>query len=70
MRCFRSQHLLDDNTWSTRYIIPKIDHCSNSSTQGTLVGLYFNVENYGMNLFYDQINTPQEDIHFRNITIT
>ena len=30
---FRNQLLLEDNTWSTRYNIPKNDRYSNSSTQ-------------------------------------
>ena len=36
---FRIQLLLEDNTWSTRYNIPKNDRYSNSSTQWTLVNL-------------------------------
>ena len=35
MGCFRIQLLIDDNTWSTRYDIPKNDRHSDSSTQGT-----------------------------------
>ena len=36
---FRIQLLLEDNTWSTGYNIPKNDRYSNSSTQWTLVNL-------------------------------
>ena len=32
---FRIQFLLEDNTWSTRYNIPKNDRYSNSTTQWT-----------------------------------
>ena len=67
---FRIQLLLEDNTWSTRYNIPKNDRYSNLSTQWTLVNLNFTVENYGIRLIYDQIDTPHADMCFSNITIT
>ena len=67
---FIIQLLLEDNTWSTRYNIPKNDRYSNSSTQWTLVNLNFTVENYGIKLIYDQIDTPHADMCFSNITIT
>ena len=67
---FRIQLLLEDNTWSTRYSIPKNVRYSNSSTQWTLVNLSFLVENYGIRLIYDQIDTPHADMCFSNITIT
>ena len=67
---FRIELLLEDNTWSTRYNIPKNDRYSDSSTQWTLVNLNFTVENYGIKLIYDQIDTPQADMCFSNITIT
>ena len=67
---FRIELLLEDNTWSTRYNIPKNDRYSNSSTQWTLVNLNFTVENYGVRLVYDQIDTPHADMCFSNITIT
>ena len=70
MGSFRVQLLLEDNTWSTRYNIPKNDRYSNSSTQWTLVNLNFTVENYGIRLVYDQIDTPHADMCFSNITIT
>ena len=34
---FRSQLLIEDNTWSTRHNIPKNDRYTDSSTQSTLV---------------------------------
>ena len=67
---FRIELLLEDNTWSTRYNIPKNDRYSDSSTQWTLVNLNFTVENYGIRLVYDQIDTPHADTCFSNITIT
>ena len=42
---FRIQILLEDNTWSTRYIISKNDRYSNSSTDWTLVNSNFTIEN-------------------------
>ena len=67
---FRIQLLLKDKTWSTRYNIPKNDRYSNSSTDSTLVSLNFFVENYGIKMIYDQIDTAHADMSFSNITIT
>ena len=67
---FKFQLLLHDSTWSTRYNIPKNDRYSNSSNQWTLVNINFTVENYGIKLIYDQIDTPHADMCFSNITIT
>ena len=67
---FRIQLLLEDNTWSTRYTIPKNDRYRDSSTDWTLVTLSFTVENYGIKLIYDGIDKPHADMCFSNITIT
>ena len=67
---FRIQLLLDDNTWSTQYSIAKNTQYSTSSTEWTLLNLDFTVENYGIKLIYDQIDTPHADMCFSNITIT
>ena len=67
---FRIQLLLEDNTWSTRYNIPKNDRYSNNSTDWTLLNLNFSIENYGVKLIYDQIDTAHADMCFSNITIT
>ena len=67
---FRIQLLLQDNTWSTRYNIPKNDRYSDNSTDCRLVSLNFTVENYGIILIYDQIDSPHADMCFSNITIT
>ena len=70
MGCFKIQMLLVDNTWSTRYNIRKIDQYSNTSTEWTLVSVNFTVENFGIKLIYDQIDTAHADMCFSNITIT
>ena len=68
---FRIHLLLEDNTWSTRYNIPKKnDRYSDNSTDWTLVSLNFTEENFGIKLIYDQIDTPHCDMCFGNITIT
>ena len=67
---FRIQILLEDNTWSSRYNIPKSDRYSGSSTDWTLVNLNFTVENFGGRLIFDQIDTAHADMCFSNITIT
>ena len=41
---FRIQLILEDNTWSTRYHIPKNDRNSDSSTDWILINLNFTVE--------------------------
>ena len=53
---YKIQLLLEDNTWSTRYNIPKNDRYCNSSTQWILVNLNFTVKNNGIKLIYDQID--------------
>ena len=67
---FRTQLLIKDNTWSTRYNIPKNDRYSDNSTDWTLVSLNFTEDKYGTELFYDEIDTPHADMCFSNITIT
>ena len=67
---FRLQYLLEDNTWSTRYNIPKRDRDSDSSPQWSKLGLNFSEENYGFKLIYDEIDTAQSDMCFSNFTIT
>ena len=67
---FRIQLLLEDNAWSTMYIIPKNDRYSDTSSDWTLINVNFTIENYGVRLIYDEINTAICDICFSNITIT
>ena len=67
---FRIQLLLEDNTGSTRYNIPKNYRYSDNSTDWTLLNLDITQENYGIKLIYDQIDTPHADMCFSNITLT
>ena len=70
MGLFIIQLLLEDNTWSTRYNIPKNDRYSDSSTQWKKLSSNFTIENYGIRLIYDDIDTPHADMCFSNIMIT
>ena len=67
---FGFQLVLEDNTSSTRFIIPKNDRYSDLSTDWTLVNLNFTVESYGIKLIYDQVDKPHADMCFSNIIIT
>ena len=67
---FRIQLLLDDNTWSTQYTKPKNSQYIDNSTDWTLLNLDFTVENYGITLIYDEIDTPHADMCFYNKSIT
>ena len=66
---FRIHLLLEDDNWSTIYAIAKNTRYSTTSTEWTLLNLDFTVENYGIKLIYDQIDTPHADMCFSNITI-
>ena len=67
---FKIQLLLEDNTWSTRYNIPKNDRYSDSSTDWTKLSLDFTEENYGIKLIFDEIDSDDSDMCFSNISIT
>ena len=67
---FRMQLLSEDNSWSTWYNIPKNDRYSDTSTDWSLVNLNFTVENYGIRLIDNQIDTAHADMCFNNKTIT
>ena len=67
---FRIQLLLEDNTCSIRYNIPKNDRYSDSPTQWTLIKLSFTLESYDIKLIYDQIDKPHADMCFSFISIT
>ena len=67
---FRIQLLLEDITWSTEYTKPKNSQYIDSSTEWTVINLDFTVENYGIKIIYDQIDTAHVDMCFSNITIT
>ena len=67
---FRIQLLLEDNIWTTQYTIPKNSQYSDNSTDWILLNIDFTVENYGIKLIYDEIDSPHADMCFSNITIT
>ena len=66
---FRIQLLLDDDTWSTQYTIDKNTQYSDSESEWKLLHLDFTVENYGIKLTLDQIDTAHSDMGFSNIKI-
>ena len=61
---FRIQLLLDDNTWSTQYTIDKNTQYSDSESEWKLLNIDFTVENYGIKLTLDQIDTALSDMRF------
>ena len=67
---FRIQLLLEDDTWCTQYTIDKNTQYSDSENEWKLLNLDFTVENYGIQLTLDQIDTAHSDMCFSNITIT
>ena len=67
---FRFQLLLKDNTWITRYNISKTVRYSDTSTDWILVSSNITVENYGIKLTFDEIDTTHADMCFSDITIT
>ena len=67
---FRIQLILETNTWSTQNTIPTNDQYCNSSTEWTLSDLDFTIENYGIKIIYDQLDTAHADICCSNITTT
>ena len=64
---FRIQLLLENNIWCTQNAIPKN---TDSSTEWNLLNLDVTLENYGIKLILDQIDTAHSDMCFSNITIT
>ena len=62
--------LLGDNTWSTQNTIGQNTQYSDNSNDWTLLKLDFTVENYGIKLIFDQIDTARADMCFCIITIT
>ena len=67
---FRTQLLLKDYTWSTRFNIPENDRYSNSSTVWTLLCLSFTVETYGIKIIHDEFDRVLADMCFGNIKRT
>ena len=67
---FRVQLLLKDDTWDTQYPIAKNNQYADLPTEWELLNLDFTVENYGIKLIFDQIDTAHSDMGFSNILIT
>ena len=67
---FKIQLLLENNTWTTQFVINENDQYSNNSTEWKLLDLDFTTENYGIKLVYDRINSAHADMCFSNIMIT
>ena len=67
---FRMHILLEDNTWSARYNIARNDRYSDTSTDWTLGSLNFTEENYGIRIYYDQLDSAHADMCLSNISIT
>ena len=67
---FKIHWFLEDNTWSTRYNIPKIVRYSDTSTEWSLKSLNFTKKYYGIKLNYDKNDTAHADMCCSNITIT
>ena len=62
--------LLDDNTWTNKYVIQENTQYSNTSSEWTLLSLDITEENYGIQIIYDRIRSPHADMCFSDITIT
>ena len=62
--------LLDDNTWTNKYVIQNNSQYSSSSTEWTLLSLDITEENYGIQIIYDRIRSAHADMCFSDITIT
>ena len=67
---FKIQLLLENNTWTTQFVIIENDQYSNNSTDWKLLNLDFTIENYGVKLVYDRIASAHADICFSNISIS
>ena len=67
---FRIQLLLDENTWSTQYTIPKNSQNSNSSTEWKLINLYITIRNNCIKFILYHVDIARSDMCFSNKTIT
>ena len=67
---FRIHLILEDNTWNIQYTIAKNTNYSDSSTEWSVLILDFTIQNYGIKLTFDQVDTAHSDICFSNNTIT
>ena len=67
---FSIQLLLEDETWSTEYIIQKNTQNSATSTEWMFLNLNITKENFGVRFVYDKIYTAHADMRFSKIIIT
>ena len=67
---FRIQLLLDDNFWNSQYANAKNTQYSETSTDWTFLNLDFIVENYGIKLIFDKIDSAHADMCFSKVTLT
>ena len=67
---FKIQLLLENNTWTTQFVINENDQYSDNSTDWKLLNLDFTIENYGIKLLYDRIDSAHADMCFSNISIS
>ena len=67
---FKIQLLLENNTWTTQFVINENDHYSNNSTDWKLLNLDFTIKNYGIKLVYDRNDSAHADMCFSNISIS
>ena len=66
---FRIDLLKDNDSWETQYTIEKNSKYNDTSTEWSLLNLDFTIENYGIRLVYDRIDSAHADMCFSNITI-
>ena len=57
-------------TWETIYTFEKNTELTELSTDWILLNLDITEDNYGIKLFYDQIESAHADMCFSNIMIT
>ena len=67
---FKILLLLENNAWTTQFVINENDQYSNNSTDWKLLNLDFTIEKYGIKLVYDRIKSAHADLCFTNIMIT
>ena len=67
---FKILLLLENNAWTTQFVINENDQYSNNSTEWKLLNLDFTIKNYGIKLVYDRIKSAHADMSFSNIMIT
>ena len=67
---FKVLLLLENNAWTTQFVINENDQYIINSTDWKLLNLDFTIEKYGIRLVYDRIKSAHADMCFSNIMIT